>query len=84
VPRTRKVLGPDGQMHDATLMTFRTTSEDFNEYLLDDNTVLKLKMVVTDVARIDGMYDQFGNPIYIVQSTNVLSVDAPDERRKQE
>lgn len=77
------MVGPDGQQHDATMLTFRTTAEDFNEYLLDDGTVVKLKVVVTEVARIEGMYDQQGNPAYFVNSTNVVSVDAPDDMRKQ-
>lgn len=81
--RIRKITGPDGQQHDATMLNFRTTSEDFNEYLIDDGTVLKLKVVVTEVARIEGFYDPQGNPAYIVNSTNVVSVDAPDEMRKQ-
>jgi hypothetical protein len=83
VARTRKIVGPDGQPHDATMLTFRTTSEDFNEYLLDDGTVIKLKVVVTEVARIEGLYDPSGNPAYVVSSTNVVSVDAADELRKQ-
>lgn len=81
--RTRKVLGPDGQPHDATMLTFRTTAEDFNEYLLDDGTVVKLKVVVTEVARIDNLYDPAGNPVYVVQSANVMAIDSPDEMRKQ-
>jgi hypothetical protein len=64
------------------MLTFRTTSEDFNEYLLDDGSVIKLKVVVTEVARIEGMYDAQGNPAYFVNSTNVVSVDAPDDLRK--
>jgi hypothetical protein len=73
---------PNGQQVEASVLTFRTTNEDFSEYLLDDGTVVKLKVVVTDVARVEGIFDPQGNPLYIVQSTNVMSVDAPNELRK--
>ena len=81
--RTRKVPLPDGTEGDAEVVGFRASGEHWNEYLLDDGTVLKLKLVVTDVVRVEGQYDQAGNPVYIVQSTNVLAVDAPDELRRR-
>jgi hypothetical protein len=43
--------------------------------------VLRCKVVVTDVLRVEGRYDARGNPVYVVESTNILVVDAPDELR---
>ena len=74
---------PDGTEGDAEVVGFRSAGEHWNEYLLDDGTVLKLKIVVTDVVRVDGHFDQSGNPVYVVQSTNVVAVDAPDELRRR-
>lgn len=65
------------------MIPYRTNVEHWNEYLLDDGTVLRLKPVVTEVLRVEGEYDAHGNPGYIVQSTNVTAVDAPDELRRQ-
>lgn len=79
MPRKRTVPTPDGGMVDATVLTFRTATEDWNEYLLEDGTVLKLKAVMTEVLRLDGRYDPQGNPAYIAQSQNVLGVSAPAE-----
>ena len=81
--RMRRVPLADGTEGDAEVVGFRASGEHWNEYLLDDRTVLKLKLVVTDVVRVDGQYDQAGNPVYVVQSTNVLAVDAPDELRRR-
>ncbi len=81
--RKRKLRTADGREVDATVLTFRTNSENFNEYLLDDNTVIKLKVVVTEVMRLEGEYDSMGNPSYFVQSTNVVSVDASDNMRRE-
>jgi len=83
VARKRKLRTADGREVDATVLTFRTNSENFNEYLLDDNTVIKLKVVVTEVMRLEGEYDSMGNPSYFVQSTNVVSVDASDNMRRE-
>ena len=78
----RKLTLPDGTEVEADVIGFRTNAEHFNEYLLDDQTVLKLKPVVTEIIRVEGQYDSMGNPVYLVQSTNVVAVDAPDELRR--
>lgn len=80
--RTRKIRTPDGREVEATVRTFRTESEHFNEYLVDDNTVIKLKVVVTEILRAEGEYADDGNPAYLVRTQNVVAVDAPDEIRK--
>lgn len=78
--RKRRVTGPDGQEADATEIGFRTHGEHWNEYLLDDGTVIRLKPVVTMITRIEGLVDEKGQPVYIVESSNVLSVSASEER----
>jgi hypothetical protein len=78
----RKITLPNGEEIEADVIGFRSTAEHFNEYLLDDGTVIRLKPVVTEVIRIEGQYDPMGNPAYIIQSTNVTAVDAPDELRR--
>ena len=57
---------------------FRASGEHFNEYLLDDGTVLRIKLVLTEVLRMSGLYDRYGDPAYIVRSSEVMAVDAPD------
>lgn len=81
--RTRKVPFPDGTAGEAEVLGFRSTGEHWNEYLVDDGTVLRMKLVVTEVLRVQDQHDQAGNPVYLVQSTNVLAVDAPEELRQQ-
>lgn len=68
---------------EATPVDVNQASEYFNQYFLEDGTVLKMKLVATKVYRIDDRYDQEGNPIYFVQSTNVLSVNSPTELKKK-
>jgi hypothetical protein len=78
----RTIRLPNGDEVEADVIGFRTNAEYFSEYLLEDQTVLKLKPVVTEIVRLEGQYDTMGNPVYIVQSTNVVAVDAPDELRR--
>lgn len=79
MPRKRKITLPDGRTVDATEIGYRTLGEHWNEYLLDDGTVVRLKPVVTSVVKTDGVYDDNGDPVYLVNSQNVMSVSTPDE-----
>lgn len=70
------------QTVEGTLMPFQTQTENFNEYLVEDGTVIHIKLVVAEVLRVDGMFDEQGNPIYVLNSTNVVSISPPDELLK--
>jgi hypothetical protein len=72
-----------GREVQATVMPFQTGGEHFNEYLVEDGTVIKLKLVVTEILRLDDEYDSEVNPIYFVTSANVPFVSAPDELRRK-
>ena len=80
--RKRTIPLPDGSTAEAEVLPFRSNVEHWNEYLVDDGTVLKMKLVVTEVVRVEGHYDAAGNPAYVVQSTNVVAVDSPENIRK--
>ena len=75
--RKRTILGPNGDPVDSVEVGYRTLGEHWNEYLLDDGSVVRLKLVVTSVNRIDGHTDAKGQPLYQVESLNVMSVSAP-------
>jgi len=46
--------------------------EDWNIYGLPDGSKLKVKLVVSAIYRIPKHYDQFGYPVYFVNSTNAI------------
>ena len=81
--RKRKANLPGLGQVDVTEVGFRASGEHWNEYLADDGTVIRMKLVVTDIVRIDGKYDDEGNPAYWIKSSNVTNVSAPDELRKE-
>jgi hypothetical protein len=79
--RRKIAIGP-GQFADAEMVEVQQASEHWNEYLLADGTVARLKVVVTEIWKVEGRYDNDGNPNYIVRSGNVLVVNSPDELRR--
>jgi len=46
---------------------FKTIKEDWNEYMLSDGKLLKLKSVPTKIAKTN-KFDSLGEPIYLVQT----------------
>lgn len=81
--RKRKMPGPTGEPIDVVEVSFQNVREHWNEYLLDDGTILKLKVVATEVFKQEGQFDGEGNPIYLLRSKNVMVVNAPDHLKKQ-
>jgi hypothetical protein len=78
VGRKKRIRLGDQEV-DATVVHFRGDVEHWNEYLLDDGTVVRLKAVVREIVRLDGHYDEEGNPAYVINSMNVTHVSAPEE-----
>ncbi len=72
-----------GKEVDATEVEFQIRKEDWNEYQLMDGSAIKIKMVVGRVLRVQGEYDNEGNPVYVVKSQNMLMVNSPDTLRKK-
>ena len=64
------------------MVGFRSSVEHWNEYLLDDGTVFKIKLVVTEIARVTDGYDAKGDPVYLATHTQVTAVDAPESLRR--
>jgi hypothetical protein len=72
-----------GEEVDAMPIEVTQSTEHWNQYLLDDGTVIKIKTVLTKVLRVDNKYDNEGNPLYITQTTNIVSADAPEGLRRK-
>ena len=52
---------------------FITRKEDFNEYQLVNGKILRIKMVVTRIVRLEEEKAPDGNPVYLIQSQNVVA-----------
>jgi len=64
-------------------MEFKAAREDWNEYTVEDGFTVRIKLVVSSVLK-NGDRDPQGNPVYIVQSTNIVKVLPPETYSKKE
>ena len=60
------------------------STERFTELSLEDGTVVRIKPVVMSAIRVDGQYDQAGNPVYVLQSSLAVSLSHVPEHMKKE
>ena len=73
----KKMYTFQGQEVPGEEVEFEVEREGFNTYILQDGSKLKMKSVVTKIVRLD-KYNRDGEPIYMINSTNLATVDAPD------
>jgi hypothetical protein len=67
---------------DAVEVPVVESTERWSDVTLTDGSVLRIKASVLGAVRVDGRYDQEGNPIYQVKVNQVMTVDAPQHLRK--
>ncbi len=75
---------PGGPLKDVELVEVQQSTEQWSQYLLSDGSVVRLKIVVTEVWRVIGEFDNDGNPLYMVKSSNIMAVNAPENIRRPE
>ncbi len=84
MPNRKTIKGPDGRSIEVEEMPFRSGSENWNEYLLEDGSVIRLKTIVTEVQRVVNQWDAEGNPAYLFKTANVVNVNAPEKLRRED
>jgi hypothetical protein len=80
----RRTVNIGGQMREATIVDFEADKENFSTYILHDGTSLRIKAVVTEVFRVDGMYQPNGDPVYGVNAQQIIAVNAPESLRRKD
>jgi hypothetical protein len=73
-----------GKEYTAEVVEFETLHENWNSYALQDGTELKMKAVVSDIVRVEGAYAPNGDPLYMVQASNVVATIVPDRMKRQQ
>src|SRR5438128_11951793 len=77
-----KIISPVTQRQvEAEQIDFEAKAEPWSTYELTDGATLKGRLILTGVLRIEGEYDQSGNPIYVVSTQTVIQANAPKEMR---
>lgn len=83
-PIKRKIpTPPDGKEREAELIEIKNSKEPPNIYELADGSLFTLKTVVTEIWRVEGVYDEQGNPYYVAKSANIATVTAPEDIRQR-
>jgi hypothetical protein len=68
---------PDGNKVQATQEEFVPTKEEWNEYKLTDGTIIRIKIVVSEIFRLDQKDPATGKPNFMVKSKSVMSTIIP-------
>ena len=61
---------------------FETESERWNAYILEDGTRLRLKAVAATIVRLDEFLPN-GDPMYLVNASNVVATDVPENLKRK-
>lgn len=77
-----KVQGPGGGMVDAVEVGVEEATERWTDLKLADGTVIRIKTVVLTVLRLEGQYDQDGNPMYQIKANQIMTASSPDILKK--
>ena len=72
-----------GKQYDGVPVEVNQSNEHWNQYLLEDGTMLRLKSVVTHVVRVPGEYTPEGDPLYIVKSGNIVTTTCPENLKRK-
>ena len=80
--KSEKLRLPNGESVDAEQIEITQSSEHWNQYLLEDGSVLKLKSVPTKIVRLKDQYDPSGNPMYFIYSSIIVAADSPEGLKK--
>lgn len=64
-----------GNVVEAEKMEFKQIEENWSLYRLEDGTIVKIKLIVSDVFKLPGSDPLTGMPQLLVKSTNVMSVE---------
>jgi hypothetical protein len=80
--RKRIVVRPGEPPKEAELIEVTSSSEPWSSFLLSDGTNVRMKMVLTEVWKVIDEYDKQGNPVYVLQSTGITNIQAPEGLKK--
>jgi len=72
-----------GKDVDALEIRFKSVHEEWSQYDLEDGSTIRMKLVVTEIFRVEGEYDPENNPVYVIKSGNMAVVKSPDDLKRK-
>lgn len=75
---------PASPLREGTEVLVAESSEKWSEFTLEDGSVLRVKASLSSVIRIDGEFDNEGNPAYVLKmQPQVAVISVPDRLRQR-
>jgi hypothetical protein len=74
---------PDSTLKDAHDVQVKESTERWTEVVLEDETVVRVKMSIVGAARIENEYDAQGNPAYSLQMSPQVHIVSTAEKFKK-
>ena len=69
-----KVQTPSGRLVEAVQVDYEAVAEPWTTYTLSDGSVIKVRVTLKSVLRLEGEFDQGGNPVYYVGTDAAMRV----------
>lgn len=69
MPEEKREMEIFGHKHIVADVPISRATECFNDYELEDGSVLRVKIVATAVLRIEGQFTNEGKPVYMVMTS---------------
>ena len=80
---TTTVILPDGRSAEAVEVPVESANEKWSEFTLQDGTVLKVKVNLVNIVRVDGEYDPAGGPVYQLNAApTVVFANVPEHLKR--
>ena len=70
-------LNLGGEAVEAEKMDFKPIDENWSLYRLEDGTVVKLRLIVSEIFKLPGADPLTGMPQFLAKSSNVMAVEPP-------
>ena len=84
MPTTVKVKNPNtGDLIDAHVVKVVKADEPFTYITLEDGSEITMRNTVARVLRYKNTWDENGNPIYDIQGSGYVTINAPEKLKKK-
>lgn len=80
--RKKITVKPNEPPKEAELVEVTTSSEPWSNYLLQDGSTIRMKVILSEVWRVIDEYDNEGNPVYVLKSSGIVNIQAQDDLKR--
>lgn len=82
--RVKVQIPPNNETVDGVEVDVDEALEKWSEVRFVDGSLIRVKVTVASAIRVDGRWDQDGNPLYIIKGTQTMVVSSsPENLRKK-